>query len=320
MSALLQTDCPTLKLLARGKVRDIYEVEEDKSGLLFVATDRVSAFDVIMKTGIPNKGKLLTQLSLFFFDYLSKAPETKHIPNHVITSKIEEMPAEVQKYRDQLEGRSIWVRRATVLPVEAIVRGYITGSAWAEYQKTGTMHEIKLPEGLKESSKFDPPLFTPSTKAEIGDKDINIHPNELPKHLPDPSLAEPLQRYALALYSTAAAHSLSRGLILADTKFEFGLLPPFTPNGKPVLALVDECLTPDSSRFWPAEQWAEGNKMVGFDKQFLREWLKSGGGGFGKKGGGIDEDPVEIPQDIVQATWSKYEEAFEKLTGRKFVA
>ncbi|BGP01510.1 Phosphoribosylaminoimidazole-succinocarboxamide synthase [Rhodotorula toruloides ATCC 204091] len=320
MTALLQTDCPTLKLLARGKVRDIYEVEEDKSGLLFVATDRVSAFDVIMKTGIPNKGKLLTQLSLFFFDYLSKAPETKHIPNHVITSKIEEMPTQVQKYRDQLEGRSIWVRRATVLPVEAIVRGYITGSAWAEYQKTGTMHDIQLPEGLKESSKFDPPLFTPSTKAEVGDKDINIHPNELPKHLPDPALAEPLQQYALALYSTAAAHSLSRGLILADTKFEFGLLPPSTPDGKPVLALVDECLTPDSSRFWPAEQWAEGNKMVGFDKQFLREWLKSGGGGFGKKGGGIEEDPVEIPQDIVQATWSKYEEAFEKLTGRKFVA
>ncbi|GJN90327.1 hypothetical protein Rhopal_003336-T1 [Rhodotorula paludigena] len=319
-AALLSTDCPTLKLLAKGKVRDIYAIPGVEDALLFVATDRVSAFDVIMKNGIPNKGKLLTQLSLFFFDYLSNAPETKHIPNHVITSKMDEMPAEVQKYREQLDGRAILVRKATVLPIEAIVRGYITGSAWAEYQKSGTMHDIKLPEGLKESSRFEPPLFTPSTKAEVGDKDINIHPDETGKHLPDAALAEPLQQYALALYSTAAAHSLSRGLILADTKFEFGLLPPSTPGGAPVLALVDECLTPDSSRFWPADQWAEGNKMVGFDKQFLREWLKSGGGGFGKKGGGIDEDPVEIPQEIVAQTYAKYEEAFEKLTGRKFVA
>ncbi|GAA5820970.1 hypothetical protein JCM3770_006153 [Rhodotorula araucariae] len=319
-TALLSTDCPSLKLLAKGKVRDIYAIPNVDDALLFVATDRVSAFDVVMKNGIPNKGKLLTQLSLFFFEHLSKAPETKHIPNHVITSNIDEMPAEVQKYRDQLDGRAILVRKAVVLPVEAIVRGYITGSAWSEYQKSGTMHDMKLPEGLKESSKFEPPLFTPSTKAEVGDKDINIHPDEMAKHLPDPALAQPLQEYALALYSTAAKHSLSRGLILADTKFEFGLLPSPTPGGAPVLALVDECLTPDSSRFWPASQWSEGAKMVGFDKQFLREWLKSGGGGFGKKGGGIDEDPVEIPQDIVQQTWGKYEEAFELLTGRKFAA
>jgi len=291
--------------------------------------------------GIPNKGKLLTQLSLFFFDFLSKAPETKHIPNHVITSKIDDMPAEVQQYRDQLDGRAILVRKATVLPVEAIVRGYITGSAWSEYQKSGTMHDMKLPDGLQESTKFEPPLFTPSTKAEVGDKDINIHPDEgasdslssaahspsadaaflaVSKHLPDAALAKPLQDYALALYSTAAQHSLSRGLILADTKFEFGLFPPSSHGGEPVLALVDECLTPDSSRFWPADKYAEGNKMVGFDKQFLREWLKNGGGGFGKKGGGIDEDPVEIPQDIVEQTWAKYEEAFELLTGRKFAA
>ncbi|GAA5888597.1 hypothetical protein JCM6882_009012 [Rhodosporidiobolus microsporus] len=323
MSALINTDCPALKLIARGKVRDIYEVPSRDDALLFVATDRVSAFDVIMKNGIPNKGKLLTQLSLFFFNYLANAPETKHIPNHVLTSSIDEMPQEVQQYRDQLEGRAILVKKAQILPVEAIVRGYITGSAWAEYQKSGTMHEIKLPEGLKESSKFEPALFTPSTKAEVGDKDLNIHPNELAKHLPDPSLAKPLEEYALALYTTAAAHSLKQGLILADTKFEFGLLPPpaGSPAGTaPTLALVDECLTPDSSRFWPADQWAEGNKMVGFDKQFLREWLKSGGGGFGKKGGGIEEDGVEIPDDIVQATWGKYEEAYEKLTGKKFAA
>lgn len=261
------------------------------------------------------------------------------------------MPAAVHPYRDQLEGRAILVRKATVLPVEAIVRGYITGSAWAEYQKSGTMHDMKLPEGLKESSRFEPPLFTPSTKAEVGDKDINIHPDEgesgasplslsarlaltlarslapspprslaVSKHLPDPALAKPLQEYALALYSTAAAHSLSRGLILADTKFEFGLLPPPSPGGAPVLALVDECLTPDSSRFWPRDQYAEGARMVGFDKQFLREWLKSGGGGFGSKGGGIGEDPVEIPREIVEQTWGKYEEAFELLTGRKFAA
>ncbi|GAA5843479.1 hypothetical protein JCM11251_001418 [Rhodosporidiobolus azoricus] len=324
MAALLNTSCPDLTLLARGKVRDIYSLPSRDDALLFVATDRISAFDVIMKNGIPNKGKLLTQLSLFFFNYLASAPETKHIPNHILTSNIDEMPEEVKQYRDQLEGRAILVKKAQILPVEAIVRGYITGSAWAEYQKSGTMHDIKLPEGLKESSKFEPPLFTPSTKAEVGDKDINIHPDELAKHLPDASLAEPLKQYALALYSTAAAHSLQQGLILADTKFEFGLLPP--PSGSPAgtpptLALVDECLTPDSSRFWPADQWAEGNKMVGFDKQFLREWLKSGGGGFGKKGGEyIDEDAVEIPEDIVKATWGKYEEAYEKLTGKKFVA
>ncbi|GAA6009701.1 hypothetical protein JCM11491_001066 [Sporobolomyces phaffii] len=319
-TALLNTDCPSLKLLARGKVRDIYEVPGHDEALLFVATDRVSAFDVIMKNGIPNKGKLLTALSLFFFHYLASAPETRHIPNHVITSNVDDMPAAVQEYKDQLDGRAIWVRRAQVLPVEAIVRGYITGSAWAEYQKTGTMHGIKLDEGLKESSRFVPALFTPSTKAEVGDKDENIHPDELAKHLPSAALAEPLKSYALALYTTAAAHLLSRGLILADTKFEFGLLPAAPGSGQdPTLILVDECLTPDSSRFWPESKWAEGEKMVGFDKQFLREWLKQGGGGFGKKGGGIEEDGVEIPEDIVQATWGKYEEAYEMLTGKKFV-
>ncbi|GAA6016204.1 hypothetical protein JCM10207_000431 [Rhodosporidiobolus poonsookiae] len=321
-AALLESNCPALKRIAKGKVRDIYELPSRDDCLLFVASDRISAFDVSMQNGIPNKGKLLTQLSLFFFNLLANAPETRHIPNHVITANIDEMPEEVHQYRDQLDGRAILVRKATILPVEAIVRGYITGSAWAEYQKTGTMHGIKLPEGLKESSKFEPPLFTPSTKAPEGEKDMNIHPDELASQLPDPSFAKPLQEYALAIYSTAAKHSLSHGLILADTKFEFGLFPPAadSPDGKPVLALVDECLTPDSSRFWPADAWAEGNKMVGFDKQFLREWLKQGGGGFGKKGGGIGEDPVLIPDDIVAQTWAKYEEAFEKLTGRKFVA
>ncbi|KAK4699988.1 phosphoribosylaminoimidazole-succinocarboxamide synthase, partial [Phenoliferia sp. Uapishka_3] len=319
MAALTQTDCPTLKLVARGKVRDIYEVPGHADALLFVATDRVSAFDVGMQNGIPNKGKLLTQLSLFFFDFLASAPETKHIPNHVITSNIAEMPQEVQQYKNQLEGRSIWVRRAQVLPVEAIVRGYITGSAWVEYQKEGTVHGITVPTGMKESTQFIPPLFTPSTKAEIGDKDENIHPDSLRDILPDPALAEPLKSYALSLYSTAAAYSLSKGLILADTKFEFGLLPSKDPSIPPTLMLVDECLTPDSSRYWPAQTWAEGNKMVGFDKQYLREWLKSGGGGFGKKGGGVEEDAVLIPDDIVQQTWGKYQEAFELITGRKFV-
>ncbi|SCV75016.1 BQ2448_8045 [Microbotryum intermedium] len=343
-SALLKTECPTLELIARGKVRDIYRVPGHDEALLFVATDRVSAFDVIMKNGIPNKGKLLTALSLFFFNLLATSPETKHIPNHVITSTLSEMPAEVQQYADQLEGRSIWVRRAEILPVEAIVRGYITGSAWAEYQKSGTMHGMELPKNLKESTRLAPPLFTPSTKAEVGDKDENIHPDQcesihrarrdqqsqrrlIPvflqspvKNIIDPFYAGPLADYALALYSTAAKHSAAKGLILADTKFEFGLLPASAddPTGRRTLMLVDECLTPDSSRFWPASTWAEGNKMVGFDKQFLREWLKSGGGGFGTKGGGIEEDGVEIPEDIVRATWQKYEEAFELLTGKKF--
>lgn len=211
---------------------------------------------------------------------------------------------------------------------------------------------MTLPVGMKESTQFVPALFTPSTKAEIGDKDENIHPDEcmftfylfffrrlvysfrglinffvligitVKNILPSPEWAEPLKSYALSLYTTAATHSLSQGLILADTKFEFGLLPPPTsspPNTKPTLILVDECLTPDSSRFWPRDQWGEGNKMVGFDKQFLREWLKNGGGGFGKKGGGIEEDGVEIPVEIIEATWGKYCEAFEMLTGKAFV-
>ena len=196
---------------------------------------------------------------------------------------------------------------------------------------------MTLPEGLPESHRFEPALFTPSTKAEQGDKDENIHPDRracisFPSRsarltlctvkdiLPDASFAEPLKSYALALYNTAAKHSLSNGLILADTKFEFGLLPSSDPSQPPTLLLVDECLTPDSSRFWPANTWATGNKMVGFDKQFLREWLKSGGGGFGKKGGGIEEDGVMIPEEVIKATFAKYAEAFEMLTGRKWDA
>lgn len=199
------------------------------------------------------------------------------------------------------------------------------------------MHGMALPSGLPESHRFEPALFTPSTKAEQGDKDENIHPDRraspsYSRHtpltcdtavkdiLPDASFAEPLKSYALALYNTAAAHSLSKGLILADTKFEFGLLPSSDPTRPPTLLLVDECLTPDSSRFWPASTWATGNRMVGFDKQFLREWLLSGGGGFGKKGGGIEEDGVMIPEIVIQATFGKYAEAFEMLTGRKWDA
>lgn len=216
------------------------------------------------------------------------------------------MPQSVQKYKDQLEGRAILVRKATVLPIEAIVRGYITGSAWKEYKRTGTVHEIKLAENLQESQAFDGgAIFTPSTKAEQGDHDENIHPSKVAEILKDQQLADKMQDYALALYEVAAEHSRQHGLVLADTKFEFGQFP----GGE--LALVDEALTPDSSRFWPLATYKAGEAQVGFDKQFVRQYLLERG---------LDKTPdgVELPEDIVQGTWRKYLEAFEMLTGRPF--
>lgn len=300
--------------------------------------------------GIPNKGRLLTALSLYFFNLLSQ-PHLGNVPNHVLVDSIDspQVPEVVKKYRDQLEGRSILVKRCEVVKCEAIVRGYITGtckdptelaepsidaragSAWAEYQKTSTVHGIPMPSGLKESSKFPEPLFTPSTKAEVGDHDENIAPEKRTSlrhgrcrpqtaHLPfilvaevlgDADLAKRVGAAATQLYSAVADHCRSRGLILADTKLEFGLDHSTSP---PTLTLVDECFTPDSSRFWPADEWAEGKRMTGFDKQFLREWLKGGGGGFATTGAG-----VEIPEDVVAKTWERYTEAFRLLTGKEFV-
>lgn len=225
------SECPDLKLVARGKVRDLYEVD-DKS-LLFVATDRLSAFDVIMQNPISGKGKVLTSLSLFWFDLLKDV-----LPNHLITADFDQMPAAVQKYREQLEGRSILVKKMRVLPIEAIVRGYITGSGWKEYQKKGTICDISLPAGLVESQKLPEVLFTPSTKADIGDHDENIHPSKMAEILGDKVLADKITEAAVALYTKASDYAATKGIIIADTKFEFGL----DENNE--LVLVDEVLTP----------------------------------------------------------------------------
>ncbi|KAI8069712.1 phosphoribosylaminoimidazole-succinocarboxamide synthase [Gongronella butleri] len=292
--ALVESHCPDLKLVARGKVRDLYEVDE--KSLLFVATDRISAFDVIMKNAIPGKGKILTQLSLFWFDLLKDV-----LPNHLITANFDEMPSHVQKYRDQLEGRSILVKKMRVLPIEAIVRGYITGSGMVEYQKKGTICDIPLPTGLVESQKLPEVLFTPSTKAEIGDHDENIHPSKMVDILGSKELADQVTEAAIRLYTKASEFAAQRGIIIADTKFEFGL----DENNQ--LCLVDEVLTPDSSRFWPANNYEAGRVQESFDKQVLRNYLLSIG--FDKK------TSIELPADVTTKTLDRYLEVYQFLTG-----
>ncbi|KAI9281281.1 phosphoribosylaminoimidazole-succinocarboxamide synthase [Umbelopsis sp. AD052] len=293
--ALLQSECPDLTLVARGKVRDLYEV--DDNSLLFVATDRISAFDVIMTNSIPSKGKILTQISVFWFNYLSNI-----MPNHLITANFEEMPEKVKKYRDQLDGRCLLVKKLRVLPIEAIVRGYITGSGWKEYQKKGSICDIKLKVGLQESEKLDEPLFTPSTKAELGDHDENIHPSRV-AGIVGPHLAKQIEEAALELYKCASAYALERGIIIADTKFEFGV------DKENNLILIDEVLTPDSSRFWPAAGYKVGQGQDSFDKQYLRNYLESIN--FDKKNG------IELPADVIENTMSKYVEAYQLLTGEE---
>ncbi|RKP07585.1 phosphoribosylaminoimidazole-succinocarboxamide synthase [Thamnocephalis sphaerospora] len=295
MAALLESDCPALELIARGKVRDLYNVDADT--LLFVATDRVSAFDVVMKNGIPGKGKILTQLSVFWFRLLADV-----MPSHLITSNMDEMPASVQQYRDQLEGRCLLVRRLKVIQVEAIVRGYITGSGWAEYKQKGTVSDISLPAGLQECEQLAAPLFTPSTKAEIGEHDENIHPDQVKKMI-GTELAEKLSQAAVNLYTKAAEYARARGIIIADTKFEFGL------DEHGVLTVADEVLTPDSSRFWPADQYAPGRGQDSFDKQFLRNYLVDSG--FDKK------TSIELPDDVIRDTLAKYVDAYVRITGEQ---
>ena len=293
--AVVTSSYPALTLLARGKVRDVYEVDADQ--LLFVASDRISAFDVVMANGIPGKGKLLTQLSLFWFDLLKGV-----CPHHLITADVAKMPAVVQQYREQLEGRTMLVRRLKILPVEAIVRGYLTGSSLKEYKKSQTVCSIPLPAGLVESSKLAEPLYTPSTKAEIGAHDENIHPDQAAKLIGDK--AETVKTLAIKLYSTARDYAATHGIIIADTKFEFGT----DASGKVILA--DEVLTPDSSRFWPAKEYKPGVVQNSFDKQYLRDYLEKIK--FDKNGKGI-----ELPKDVVEKTLTKYVEAFRLLTGKE---
>lgn len=291
-NALLQTNCPDLRLLARGKVRDVFEVDDQY--LLFVATDRISAFDVVMTNGIPGKGKLLTQISTFWFDWLGD-----RIPHHFVTASMDEMPPNVRQYADQLDGRSMLVKRLKILPVEAIIRGYLAGSGWASYQKTDEVCGIALPPGLRHCGKLPHPIYTPSTKAELGSHDINISPADAARIL-GPDYAERVEALALRLYEEASDHAAARGILLADTKFEFGV------NEDGEVTLADEILTPDSSRFWPADGYAPGRDQPSFDKQFVRDYLESIH--FDK------QTPVELPREVIDGTLAKYQEALRLLT------
>ncbi len=277
-------------LLRSGKVREVFDLGDS---LLFVATDRISAFDCILPTPIPDKGKVLTNLSLFWFELLKNI-----VDNHLITADISKYPEQLKRYSEQIDGRTMIVKKAEVLPIECIVRGYLAGSGWKEYQKKGTVTGIKLPEGLLESSELPEPIFTPSTKAESG-HDENI-PFEKMVEIIGEELATEVRNVSLALYSSARDHAKNRGIILADTKFEFGLV-----DGR--LTLIDEVLTPDSSRFWPLDVYEPGKSQPSFDKQFVRDYLSS-----------LDwhkEPPApELPEGIIKKTREKYFQALELLT------
>ncbi|KAJ5937397.1 Phosphoribosylaminoimidazolesuccinocarboxamide synthase, partial [Penicillium verhagenii] len=295
--ALTTTDLQgALPLVARGKVRDLYEVD-DKT-LLFVATDRISAYDVIMENGIPNKGVLLTLCTKTWFKILSDT--VPGLRTHFLTLDLpSQIPASL---RPVLQNRAMQVRKLRILPIEAIVRGYITGSAWKEYQKSGTVHGIPVPAGLKESEAFpNGPIYTPSTKAEQGEHDENIHPDQATAILGEP-YATKVAELAVQLYKAAHTYALERGVIIADTKFEFGV-----DEETDEVVLADEVLTPDSSRFWPKDSYAIGQGQASFDKQYLRDWLVSEG----LKG----KDGVRMTEAVVQETAAKYKEAWEKITG-----
>ena len=293
MSALHESNLTSLKLLHRGKVRDLYEVDADH--LLIVQTDRLSAFDVILPTPIPGKGEVLTAVSNFWFKKLAHV-----IPNHL--SGIDpESVVKTDAERAQVRGRAFVTRKLKPLPIEAIVRGYLVGSGWKDYKKTGAVCGIQLPPGLQEAQKLPQPLFTPSTKAAVGDHDENISFEQAQKLL-GADMAEQVKNATLALYTQAADYALTRGIIIADTKFEFGV----DAAGK--LYLIDEALTPDSSRFWPANQYKVGSNPPSFDKQFVRDWLESSGWN--------KQPPApQVPADVLQKTADKYREAQRLLTG-----
>ncbi|HXT24511.1 MAG TPA: phosphoribosylaminoimidazolesuccinocarboxamide synthase [Candidatus Eisenbacteria bacterium] len=291
MTALRETNFPGLAPYARGKVRDLYDLGDQ---LLIIATDRLSAFDVVMPTPIPDKGKVLTQISLFWFDLLKAV-----VPNHVL--RADDFPAPFDTYRDQLAGRSMLVRKTQPLPIECVVRGYLSGSGWKEYSATGRVCGITLPPGLRQSDKLPEPIFTPATKSTSGhDENISF---DHAAYLVGQPLAEELRAVSLEIYNRAAAYAAPRGVILADTKFEFGQLH----ND---LIWIDEALTPDSSRFWPASQYSPGGPQPSFDKQFVRDYLER------IRWPKTPPGP-ELPPDVVAATRAKYREAFRLLTGRE---
>ncbi|HUN88109.1 MAG TPA: phosphoribosylaminoimidazolesuccinocarboxamide synthase [Terriglobales bacterium] len=293
-SALLQTDFPDLELYASGKVRDVYRV--DNEHLLFVATDRISAFDYVLGSGIPQKGRVLTQISLFWFDFLKDI-----VSNHVVTANVDEYPAHIRKYRDQLEGRSMLVVHANMFSVECVARGYLSGSGWKDYQANGSICGIPLPSGLRESDKLPEPIFTPATKATTG-HDENI-PFAEAKKIVGSERSEQLRDLTLKIYRKAADYAAGRGIIIADTKFEFGT----TAAG---IVLADEVLTPDSSRFWPADTYSPGRAQLSYDKQFVRDYLEAIR--WNKK-----PPAPSLPDEVVAKTSEKYVEAFRRLTGRE---
>jgi phosphoribosylaminoimidazole-succinocarboxamide synthase len=293
LPALLETEFSDLVLHARGKVRDLYSVGEF---LLLVATDRISAFDHVLATGIPAKGKVLTQISLFWFDFLKDI-----VPNHLITANVDEYPRELADYKDELRGRSMLVKRAQMFPVECVVRGYLSGSGWKDYQTTGAVCGITLPKGLRESDKLPEPIFTPATKSLHGKHDENISFEETEK-LVGARSAKKLRDLSLTIYRKASEHAEHCGLILADTKFEFGT----TAEG---VILADEVLTPDSSRFWPREGYAPGGPQPSFDKQFVRDYLEN-------IRWNKQAPAPGLPDDIVKKTQEKYLQAYELLTGK----
>ena len=283
---------PELTLFKKGKVRNVYEIDDK---LLIVATDRISAFDFILPSLIPGKGKVLTQLSMFWFDFTALV-----CPNHVITADADKFPPVLALHRDMLDKRTMLVKKTEVVPVECVVRGYLSGSGWKEYKATGRVSGIKLPSGLRESGQLNEPIFTPSTKAEVG-HDENVSLKEMRK-IVGTALAKKIRKVSLELYQRASLHALSKGIIIADTKFEFGL-------DKDELVLVDEVFTPDSSRFWPLATYAPGKGQPSLDKQFVRDYLESTK--WDKK-----SDPPALPPDIIEMTSQKYLEIYKLLTGK----
>ena len=290
--ALIQSNLPGLKLHGRGKVRDIYDLGDY---FLIVASDRLSAFDVVLPTPIPDKGKVLTQMSAFWFDHFRDV-----VPNHVVSTNVDEFPASVRQFRDQLAGRSMLVKKAKVFPVECVARGFLTGSGLKDYNKTGKVCGIQLPAGLRDSDRLPEPIFTPATKAESG-HDENISEEQAAGIVGEDNLRQ-LKSMTLSLYSKGVEYAAKRGIIICDTKFEFGVI-----DGK--ISIVDEMLTPDSSRFWPADSYEPGKAQPSFDKQFVRDYLERIG--WSKMPPG-----PELPPDVVSATTAKYVEALRILTGR----
>ncbi len=298
MKVVMQTSIDAFPLIARGKVRDMYEI--DSETLLIVTTDRMSAFDVIMSEPVPYKGVILNKVTLFWMDRFKDI-----IPNHLIESDVNKFPEALQPWKEELEGRSVLVKKAKPLPVECIVRGCLTGSGWKDYKATGSLCGYELPADMKESAKIEPAIFTPSTKAELGEHDENITVAQATALLGE-EVAKKVQEVSLRIFEAGREYAATRGILMADTKFEFGMV-----NGE--LVLIDEVMTPDSSRFWPADQYEEGRGQPSFDKQYLRDWLSAQP---------WDKTPPAptLPQDVIDATAGRYAEAYKILTGKSFDA